>query len=163
MKKSIFALFLSTFFNTVSFSQTPVAEAVGVMIRVEGLVTVSQDDRLGNAFKGEVILQNARVATTATGSTTIRLNNCCVIVLKPNQAVTVDYRRECKAILASIQSSGLGGIAGAGGVSGIGSAVTPQILGNTLILGSGIFTSVAFIQAIFQPSSNSALQRFSGS
>ena len=155
MNKLIFLLSLSAFFNTVSFSQTPVPEAVGVVTRVEGLVTVSQDDTLGNAFKGKVILQNARVATTATGSTTIMLNNCCVIVLKPNQAVTVDFRRECKAILASIQSTGV--------VSGFGFAVTPQIVGNSLILGSGVFSVVGFIQAIFQSSSKSALQRLSGS
>ena len=155
MNKLIFLLSLSAFFSTVSFSQTPVPEAVGVVIRVEGLVTVSQDDTLGNVFKGEVVLQNARVATTATGSTTIRLNNCCIIVLKPNQAVTVDFRRECKAILASIQPSRV--------VRGFGSAVTPQILGNALILGSGIFNGIGFIQAIFQSGSNSPLQRLSGS
>ena len=155
MKRLIVSLSLSAFFNTLAFSQTPVREAVGVVTRVEGLVTVSQDDTLGNAFKGKVILQNARVATTASGSTTIMLNNCCVIVLKPNQAVTVDYRRECKEILASIRPSGI--------VSGFGFAVTPQILGNALILGSGIFNGIVFIQAIFQSSSNSALQRLSGS
>ena len=185
MNKLIFLLSLSGFFNTLAFSQIPVREAVGVVKRVgcvqlpadripvreavgvvthvEGLVTVSQDDTLGNAFKGKVILQNARVATTAIGSTTIRLNNCCVIVLKPNQAVTVDYRRECKAILAFIQPSGVGGVAGAGGASGIGSAVTPQILGNALILGSGIFTDIGFTRAIFRSRSNSALQKLSGS
>ena len=185
MNKLIFLLSLSGFFNTLAFSQIPVREAVGVVKRVgcvqlpadgisvreavgvvthvEGLVTVSQDDTLGNAFKGKVILQNARVATTATASTTIRLNNCCVIVLKPNQAVTVDYRRECKAILAFIQPSGVGGVAGAGGASGIGSAVTPQILGNALILGSGIFTDIGFTRAIFRSRSNSALQKLSGS
>ena len=161
--KLIFVLSLNAFFNTVAFSQTPVREAVGVVTHVEGLVTVSQDDTLGNAFKGEVILQNARVATTATGLITIRLNNGCVIVLKPNQAVTVDFRRECKVILASIQPSGIVGIAGAGSASNIGFAVTPQILGNALILGSGVFNGIAFIQAIFQSSSNSALQRLSGS
>ena len=155
MKSLIVLLFLSAFFNTVAFSLTPLREAVGVVARVEGLVTVSQDNTLGNAFKGQVILQNARVATTATGSTTIMLNNGCVIVLKPNQAVTVDYRRECKEILASIRPSGI--------VSGFGFAVTPQILGNALIIGSGIFTGIRFNQAIFRSRSNSALQKLSGS
>ena len=158
MKKLAFLLSMSAFFTTVSFAQTPTPETVGVVIRVEGLVTVSQDNTLGNAFKEEVILQNARVVTTATGSTTIRLKNGCVIDLKPNQAVTVDFRRECKAILASIQPTGAVVAAGvgseAGGAVGVGDAV---------IIGSGILVTVGFIKALSNSNENSALQRLSGS
>ena len=160
MKKFTFLLSLSAFCTTMSFAQTPAPEAVGVVTRVEGLVTVSQDNIMGNAFKDEVILQNARVVTTASGSTTIRLNNGCVIDLKPNQAVTVDLRRECKAILASIQPVGAVGVAGAGGV---GAGGTPPGLGNALIAGGGIFTGLGILNAISKSNENSALQRLSGS
>ena len=160
MKKFTFLLSLSAFFTTVSFAQTPVPEAVGVVTRVEGLVTVSQNNTLGNVFKDEVILQNARVVTTATGSTTIRLKNGCVIDLKPNQAVTVDFRRECKALLAAIQPAGGVGVAGAGGV---GAAGTPPGLVNALIVGGGVLTTVGVINAISKSNDNSALQRLSGS
>ena len=160
MKKFAFMLSLSALYITTAFAQAPAPEAVGVVTRVEGLVTVSQDNTLGNAFKDEVILQNARVVTTATGSTTIRLNNGCVIDLKPNQAVTVDYRRECKAILAAIQPVGAVGVAGAGGV---GAAGVPPGLNNAILAGAGVLMGVGLIRAISNSNENSALQRLSGS
>ena len=160
MKKFTYLLSLSALCSTLSFAQTPPPEEVGVVTRVEGLVTVSQNNTLGNAFKDEVILQNARVVTTASGFATIRLKNECVIELKPNQAVTVDIRRECKAILASIQPAGAVGVAGAGGV---GAAGTPPGLVNALIVGGGVLTTVGVINAISKSNDNSALQRLSGS
>ena len=165
MKKFTFLLSLGAAFTTVSFAQAPAPEGVGLVTRVEGLATVSQGDTLGNVFKDEVILQNARVVTTATGSTTIRLNNGCVIVLMPNQAVTVDARRECKALLAAIQPAGAVGVAGAGVVvaGGVGAAGVPPGLGNAFIVGGGVFTGVGLIRAISNSNENSALQRLSGS
>ena len=160
MKKFTFLLSLSALFTTLSFAQTPAPEAVGVVTRVEGLVTVSQANTMGNVFKDEIILQNARVVTTANGSTTIRLNNGCVIEMKPNQAVTVDFRRECKALLAAIQPAGAVGVAGAGGV---GAAGVPPGLGNAFIVGGGVLTGLGVIRAISESNENSALQRLSGS
>ena len=157
MKKFTFLLSLSAFSATVSFAQTPAPQAVGVVTRVDGLVTVGQNNTLGNAFKDGVILQNARVVTTGTGSTSIRLNNGCVIPLNPNQAVTIDARRECKAILDSIQPVGAVGVAGAGG--GVGAVG----VGDALIIGAGVLTTIGFIRAISNSNENSALQRLSGS
>ena len=158
MKKFTFLLTLSAFFTTVSFAQTPAPQAVGVVTRVEGLVTVGQNNTMGNVSKDNFILENARVATTANGSTTIRLNNGCVIDLKPNQAVTVDLRRECKAILASIQPAGAVVASGAG--SGVGGAVGA---GDAIISGSGILVTLEAIRALSRSNENSALQRLSGS
>ena len=160
MKKFTLLLSLGTLFTAVSFAQIPSPEAVGVVTRVEGLVTVSQGNTMRNAFKDEVILQNARVVTTSSGSTTIRLNNGCVIDLKPNQAVTVDFKRECKVILAAIQPAGAVGVAGAGGV---GAAGLPPGLSNAIIVGAGVITGVGLIKAISSSNENSALQRLSGS
>ena len=160
MKKFTFLLSLGTLFTAVSFAQIPSPEAVGVVTRVEGLVTVSQGNTMRNAFKDEVILQNARVVTTFSGSTTIRLKNGCIIDLKPNQAVTVDFRRECKALLAAIQPAGGVGVAGAGGV---GAAGIPPGLGNAFIVGGGVLTGLGVIRAISNSNENSALQRLSGS
>lgn len=147
MKKFTFLLTLSAFFTTVSFAQAPAPQAVGVVTRVEGLVTVGQNNTMGNVSKDNVILENARVATTANGSTTIRLNNGCVIDLKPNQAVTVDLRRECKAILASIQPAGAVVASGAG--SGAGGAVGA---GDALIIGVGALTSFVVIRNLLSGS-----------
>ena len=154
MRKFTFLLSLSAFFTAVSFAQTNAPEAVGVVTRVEGLVTVSQANTMGNVFKDEIILQNARVVTTANGSTTIRLKNGCVIDLKPNQAVTVDFRRECKAILAAIQPAGIVGVAGGVGAGGV---------GNGVIAVAGVLTVVGAINALKNSNENSVIQRLSGS
>ena len=154
MKKFVFLVPLSALFITTVFAQAPAPEAVGVVVRVDGLVTVSQNNTLGNVFKEEVIVQNARVVTTASGSTTIRLNNGCVIDLKPNQGVTVDIRRECKAILAGIQPVGAVSV----GASGV-----PPGLNNAIIVGAGVVIGVGLINAISNSNQNSALQRLSGS
>ena len=160
MKKFVFLLSFSALFITTAFAQAPVPEAVGVVTRVEGLVTVSQGNTMGNVFKDDVILQNARVVTTASGSTTIRLNNGCVIDLKPNEVVTVDFRRECKAILAAIQPTGAVGVAGIGGV---GAAGVPPGLSTAIIVGGGALIGLGVIRAISNSNENSALQRLSGS
>ena len=156
MKKLTYLLSLGAFCAPLSFAQTSPPEAVGVVTRVEGLVTVSQNNTLGNAFKDEVILQNSRVVTTFSGSTTIRLNNGCIIDLKPNQAVIIDFRRECKAILAAIQPVGAVGVGGSGAVGTVG-------VGNAVIVGAGVLTAAGVIRAISTSNENSALQRLSGS
>ena len=158
MKKFIYLLSLSALCSTLSFAQTPAPEAVGVVTRVEGLATVAQANTIGNVFKDAVILQNARVVTTANGSTTIRLNNGCVIDLKPNQAVTVDFRRECKAILAAIQPAGVVGVAGA-----VGGGVGAGGVGNGVIAVAGVLTVVGAINALLNSNENSVIQRLSGS
>ena len=146
MNKFTFLLSLSAFFATMSFAQTPAPQAVGVVTRVDGLVTVGQNNTLGNVFKDGVILQNARVVTTGTGSTSIRLNNGCVIPLNPNQAVTIDSRRECQAILDSIQPVGSVGVAGAGG------GVRAVGVGDVLIIGVGALTSFVVIRDLLSGS-----------
>ena len=156
MKKLTCLLSVCAFFAPLSFAQTPPPEAVGVVTRIEGLVTVSQNNVLGNGFKDEVILQNSRVVTTSSGSTTIRLNNGCIIDLKPNQALTIDFRRGCKAILADIQPVGAVGVAGAGGIGTAG-------VGTTVIVGAGVLAAAGVIRAISTSNENAALQRLSGS
>ena len=158
MEKFFFLLSFSVLFVTTAFSQTRAPEAVGVVTGVRGLVTVSQGNTMGNAFEDEVVLQNARVVTTATGSTTIRLNNGCVIDLKPNQALSVDIRRECKAILAAIEPTGPVGVAG--GVAAVG---VPSGLNNAMIVGGRVLLGLGVIGVISSSNVNSALQRLSGS
>ena len=153
MKKFTFLLLLGAFFTTASSAQTLPPEAVGVVTRVEGLATVAQGNTIGNVFKDAVILQNARVVTTASGSTTIRLKNDCVIELKPNQAVTVDIGRECKALVASIQSAGATVASGAGAGSVLGGAVG---VGDAIIIGAGALVTLAVIRGF-------SLQNLSGS
>ena len=116
MTKFAFALLMTAFVSTGVMAQV-VPGAVGVVQSTEGLVTVSQGNTLGNAFINERILDGARVVTTGTGTTVIRLiNNGCLIRLDPNQSVTIDSRLGCTAQVASIQSTGAQ--AGAGSAAG---------------------------------------------
>ena len=162
MNKFTFALSLTTFLSTAAMAQAPAAQPVGVVIRVEGLVTVSLENTLGNVFKDETILQGARVATTSTGSTTIRLNNGCEVNLAPNQAVTIDSRLDCKALLAGVLPAGTGGVAGAGAVGATG--IAPGLAGvGAFIVGGGILVGGAIVKLVSEGSSNAPLQSLSGS
>ena len=115
MTKFAFALLMTAFVSTGVMAQV-VPGAVGVVQSTEGLVTVSQGNTLGNAFKEQRILDGARVVTTGTGTAAVRLNNGCLIGLDPNQSVTIDSRLDCRAQVASIQSTGAQ--AGAGSAAG---------------------------------------------
>ena len=106
MTKFAFALLMTAFVSTGAMAQV-VPGAVGVVQSTDGLVTVSQGNTLGNAFKEQRILDGARVVTTGTGAAVVRLiNNGCLIKLDPNQSVTIDSRLGCTAQVASIQSTG---------------------------------------------------------
>ena len=115
MTKFAFALLMTAFVSTGVMAQV-VPGAVGVVQSTEGLVTVSQGNTLGNAFINERIFDGARVVTTGTGTTVIRLNNGCLIRLDPNRSVTIDSRLDCTAQVASIQNTGAQ--AGAGSAAG---------------------------------------------
>ena len=105
MTKFAFALLMTAFVSTGVMAQV-VPGAVGVVQSTEGLVTVSQGNTLGNAFINERIFDGARVVTTGTGTTVVRLNTGCLIKLDPNQSVTIDSRLDCTAQVASIQNTG---------------------------------------------------------
>src|SRR5665647_2002308 len=75
MKKFTFALLLTACVGTGALAQAP----VGVVQDVQGLVTVSQDNKMGNLVKGLEIVDGAHVVTTTTGTVDITLDNGCRI------------------------------------------------------------------------------------
>ena len=132
MTKFAFALLMTSFVSTGVMAQgAPVVPAsVGAIQSTDGLVTVSQANTLGNAFKDERLLDGARVATTGTGTTVIRLDNGCVIRLEPNQSVTINTKLDCRAQVAGIQSIGF---VAAGAGQGVSNPVGLAALGLGLI------------------------------
>lgn len=112
MKKFTFALLLTACVGTGALAQAP----VGVVQDVQGLVTVSQGNTMGNLVKDLRIADGARLVTTSTGTAHITLDNGCRITLEPNQAITIDSRLDCKALVAAIGPAA-GGAAVAGGVA----------------------------------------------
>ena len=130
MKKCLFTFLLTVYATTSVFAQNP--SMVGVAERVEGLVTVSQGNTLGNLVKDSTLVEGARVVATSTGNTTIRLNNSCRVELTANQAVTIDSTLDCKALLASVQSTGGGGAVAVAAGSG---AFVPVLAAGALAIG----------------------------
>lgn len=134
MTKFGFALLLTAFVSTAAMAQAP-APIVGVAESVQGLVTVSQGNTLGNLVKDSNVANGARVVTTSTGSAVLKLRNGCIINLAANQAVTIDSSLDCKALVAGVQSTGAvagGAGVGAGGFNaaaawGLGVAATAVI------------------------------------
>ncbi|MES2979224.1 MAG: hypothetical protein V4731_12440 [Pseudomonadota bacterium] len=80
------------------------APAVGVIQSAQGLVTVSQGNTLSNALGGSPITNGARIVTTSTGTSSIRLSSGCTIPLSPNQAVTIDTSLSCQAQINNVVS-----------------------------------------------------------
>ena len=129
MTKFAFALLMTSFVGTTAMAQGAPA-SVGAIQSTDGLVTVSQSNTLGNAFKDERLVDGARVATTGTGTTVIRLDNGCVIRLEPNQSVTINTQLSCNAQVASIQSVGF---VAAGAGQGVANPIGLVALGIGLI------------------------------
>lgn len=126
MKKHTFGFLLATCVTTSIFAQAP--SKVGAAENVQGLVTVSQGNTMGNLVKDTALVNGARVATTSTGSASLVLANGCRVDLAANQAVTIDTRLDCKALVASIQPTG----SGVAGVAGGNSAAVPALAAGAL-------------------------------
>ena len=131
MTKFVFALLMTAFVSTGVMAQAEPG-AVGVIESVDGLATVSQANRLGNAVKDVRILDGARIVTTGTGTTVVKLNNGCLVKLDPNQSVTIDSKLDCRAQVASIKPT----VPVAAGVGG----PNPVVLG---VLGVGAIALIA--------------------
>ena len=101
MTKYSFALLFTVCASTAALAQAP-ASAVGVATKVQGLVTVSQGNMLGNLVKDTPLSNGARVVTTSTGFADLQLSNGCAIALLPNQAITINSQLDCKAQVAGI-------------------------------------------------------------
>lgn len=122
MNKNL-CLLLVAFSVSPVWAQTP-APVVGTVQNVQGLVTVSQGNTLGNAASGTTLVNGSRVVATSSGSALITLNNGCRIPLAPNQAVVVNSGLSCNALLASVGGAGVPAAAGP-----FAAGATPEAIG----------------------------------
>lgn len=117
-----------------SSSRVPKA-SLGQATAVQGLVTVSDGVGISRVVTGNAVIEHGRYVSSSSGSVTLRLDGGCDILLKPNQALTVDGAKPCDALWAAIESLGNPEgllLAGAGGVSG--AALVPFAVGGVAIL-----------------------------
>ena len=110
MTKFAFALMMTAFVSTASMAQVSpgpqgLPGPVASIQTIEGLATVNEGSTLISAFKGERILNGARIVTSANGSTVITMDNRCVISLSPNQAVTINTSLDCRTLVAGVQTT----------------------------------------------------------
>ena len=116
MKKLTLALALTALASTATVALA--ADVVGVADSVQGIVTVSEGNTMGNLVKDLKIVDGMRLVATSTGSALIKLNNGCEISLAANQSIVIDAALGCRALMASVKTApavGGGGLALAGG------------------------------------------------
>lgn len=115
-------------------------ERLGTVSNVQGLVTVTDGATGGTAAAGSPIIDGTRFVATSTGSAVLRLNNGCVINLRPNQAVTVLRSMTCERLLAAVQSVGGVNVASAGGSLTTGALATGGLVVGGFALGNALHT-----------------------
>lgn len=99
----------------------PVTAVVGKSIDVKGLVTVSYGTNAASVVDNTPVVEGSRFVTSSSGSTTLKFDDGCEVKLKPNQALTVDNKKDCEARIAAIQNlsrDGAGFMVGGGGGGG---------------------------------------------
>ena len=126
MKKFVFAaLAAGAIFSAMA------QQGVGSVSEVNGLVTITQGDKLEKAVKSFQIKDGAQIVSTATGNVSMQINGCD-ITLSQNQALKVDKNASCGQLYAAIQNVEVPANFGAEG-----SGVT----GTSLAIGGGIFVT----------------------
>jgi hypothetical protein len=103
-------------------TSTRARTVLGKAAELEGLVTVSDGAAVSRVVLNQPVIRHTRYVTSSTGYVTLKMDNGCDIVLKPNQALTVDDEQDCGALWAAIES--LGG----------NYAIAPFIVGGAVIL-----------------------------
>ena len=87
-----------------SFAATAVmAQALGTVSNVQGVVTATQGATGVAVTPGSPIVNGMRFVTTSSGTATLTLNSGCVVTLQPGQAVTVLQSMNCQQLIAAVQ------------------------------------------------------------
>jgi len=81
---------------------TAMAQSLGTITNVQGIVTATQGATGTTVAPGSAIANGTRFVTTSTGSVTLTLNSGCVLTLQPGQAVTVLQSMTCQQLTAAV-------------------------------------------------------------
>jgi hypothetical protein len=109
----------------------PAKPILGKAINVQGLVTVSDDAGVSRVLVNNSVIDHSRYVTSSSGSVTLKLDKGCEIVLKPNQALTVEHEKSCDGLWAAIESLGNpSGVLLAGGAANL----VPFAAGGAVVL-----------------------------
>ena len=81
-------------------------QSLGTVGSVQGLVTDTDGTTVTSTSPGEQIVDGERFVTSSNGFVTLELNNGCTIRLEPNQAITIDSRKTCRELIATVSPVG---------------------------------------------------------
>jgi hypothetical protein len=84
----------------------PKRAVIGKVVKVEGLVTVSDANGITRVALNDPVIDRNRYVTSSSGFVTLRMDKGCDVELRPNQALTVEDERTCEALWALIGSFG---------------------------------------------------------
>ena len=126
MKKVAIAL-ITAVAALSAWAQQP--KAIGKLVNVTGLVTVSSGSRLSNATEGAPLIVDDRIITTSTGGVTLDFDNGCDVTLKANESIKVSDEKDCAALWA--------GVTPVGGPVAVAAAVGTSSMIPALIIGAG--------------------------
>lgn len=115
-------------------------EKLGTVDKVQGVVTVTDGATGGTTATGNPITSGMRFVASSSGSAVLRLNNGCVVNLRPNEAVTVLRSMNCQALLAAVQTVGGVNVAGAGGSFTTGALATGGLVVGGVALANALHT-----------------------
>lgn len=118
---------------------------LGTTTEVNGLVTVSSGMNLATATQGMPVVDGARYVTSSGSFATLKLNNGCVLRMKPNQSITVDGQKTCEQLLALLETSRDSMVAMQAGTAG----------GFNPLVGMAVLGGAALVQSASSGSSNS--------
>jgi len=104
---------------------------LGRATNVQGLVTVSDDAGVSRVLVNNAVVDHSRYVTSSSGSVTLKMDKGCDVVLKPNQALTVESVKSCDGLFASIES--IGGPSGVA-LAGSGADLIPFAVAGAAIL-----------------------------
>lgn len=104
------------------------ADLLGKVTEVKGVVTMSFGAQVAMVQRATPVFDTARFIAGSAGKAEITLDNGCKIYLDPNQMITIDGKRSCDALIASIQTLGQSNVgafafAGGGGAAILGAAL----------------------------------------
>jgi hypothetical protein len=116
----------------ISSSFTAMAQTVGTLENVQGVVSVSNNGVVSSVTGNTSLSNGSVVLNSGSGSSFIRLANGCTVALQANQFVTINATSTCAELTASVKTVGAVSVAGGSPIS------APFVVGGGLAAGGAI-------------------------
>lgn len=77
--------------------------SLGIVSRVEGVVTATVGSSGVTVTPGTAVRDGMRFVSTSRGSTTLRMNNGCLVTVPPGHGVTIQQGMDCQQLASAVQ------------------------------------------------------------